>query len=45
MSLVPVGTRRDDFNYSLERKRVLNAENVVSTEDNVKQHKYTHEVL
>ena len=45
MSLVPVGTRRDDFNYSLERKRVLNAENVVSTEDNVKQHDHTHKVL
>jgi len=45
MSLVPVGTRRDDFNYSTERKRLLNAENVVSTEDNVKQHEYTHKVL
>jgi hypothetical protein len=45
ISLIPVGTRRDDFNYSTERKRLLNAENVVSTEDNVKQHEYTHKVL
>ncbi len=44
-SLVPPGTRRDDLNYSLERKRILNAENIVSSEDNVKQHEYTHKVL
>ena len=36
-SHIPVGTYRDDFNYSLERKRVLNAVNVVRKEDNVKQ--------
>lgn len=42
---IPVGTKRDDFNYSLERKRVLNAVNVVRTEDNVKQHSHTHKVL
>lgn len=44
-SHIPVGTLRDDFNYSLERKRVLNAVNVVRTEDNVKQHSHTHKVL
>ena len=44
-SLIPLGTTYQDFNYSLERKRVLNAENIVSTEDNVKQHAYTHQVL
>ena len=44
-SLVPLGSRRDDFNYSLERKRILNAENIVSNDDNVKQHEYTHKVL
>ena len=44
-SLIPLGTRRDDLNYSLERKRILNAENIVSSEDNVKQHEYTHKVL
>ncbi len=42
---IPLGTKRDDFNYSLERKRVLNAVNVVRTEDNVKQHSHTHKVL
>ncbi|HAC66069.1 MAG TPA: hypothetical protein DCF68_21685 [Cyanothece sp. UBA12306] len=44
-SHIPLGTIRDDFNYSLERKRVLNAVNVVRTEDNVKQHSHTHKVL
>ncbi len=42
---IPLNSGRDDFNYSLERKRVLNAENVVRTEDNVKQHSHTHKVL
>ncbi|MCL2934290.1 MAG: hypothetical protein MGG11_19200 [Trichodesmium sp. MAG_R03] len=44
-SLIPQGSRCDDFNYSLERKRILNAENIVSPQDNVKQHEYTHKVL
>lgn len=42
---LPLGTIRQDFNYSVERKRVLNSQRIVKTEDNVKQHKYTHEVL
>jgi hypothetical protein len=42
---IPLGTIKRDFNYSLERKRVLNIVNHVSTEDNVKQHEYTHKVL
>jgi len=42
---IPLGTTYQEFNFSTERKRVLNAENIVSTEDNVKQHAYTHEVL
>ncbi len=42
---IPLGTIKQDFNYSLERKRVLNLVNNVSTEDNVKQHEYTHKVL
>jgi hypothetical protein len=42
---IALGTVYEDFNYSLERKRLLNAENIVSTEDNVKQHSYTHQVL
>ncbi|HEY9770708.1 MAG TPA: hypothetical protein V6C71_19840 [Coleofasciculaceae cyanobacterium] len=42
---IPLGTTRQDFNYSLERKRVLNNSRAVSTEDNVKQHSHTHKVL
>jgi len=42
---IPLGTVYDKFNYSLERKRVLNAVNVVSAEDNIKQHPHTHQVL
>ena len=42
---IPLGTVRKDFNYSLDRKRVLNATKVVRTEDNVKQHSHTHQVL
>lgn len=44
-SHVPLDTVRDDFNYSLERKRVLNVTNVVRREDNIKQHSHTHKVL
>lgn len=42
---IPLGTMRDDFNHSLDRKRVLNSDRIVRTEDNVKQHEYTHKVL
>ncbi|MBW4620454.1 MAG: hypothetical protein KME17_14020 [Cyanosarcina radialis HA8281-LM2] len=42
---IPVGTVRQDLNYSTERKRVLNANRVVTKDDNVKQHAYTHQVL
>jgi len=42
---IPQGTTRDDFNYSTERKRVLNTKRVITKEDNVKQHAYTHKVL
>ncbi len=42
---IPLGTIKDDFNYSLERKRILNQTNVVTTEDNVKQHSHTHKRL
>lgn len=45
MTHVPLGTTRTDLNYSTERKRVLNSDRIVRTEDNVKQHAYTHEVL
>ncbi len=42
---VPLGTTKTDFNYSIDRKRVLNSDRIVKTEDNVKQHAYTHQVL
>ena len=44
-SHIPQGTTRNDFKYSTERKRVLNATRVVRKEDNVKQHAHTHKVL
>ncbi|AFZ58936.1 hypothetical protein H6G54_24030 [Anabaena cylindrica FACHB-243] len=44
-SFIPVGVTKSDFNYSTERKRVLNAARVVSKEDNIKQHSHTHKVL
>lgn len=42
---IPTGTTYQDFNYSLDRKRILNSERIVKTEDNVKQHEYTHKTL
>lgn len=44
-ALVPPGTSKTDFNFSTERKRVLNSDRIVKSEDNVKQHAYTHQVL
>lgn len=44
-ALVLLGTIKDDLNYSLEKKRVLNTSNMVRTEDNLKQHSHTHKVL
>ena len=44
-SHIPLNTTYEDFNVSLERKRVLNSDRIVKTEDNVKQHAYTHQVL
>lgn len=43
--LVPAGQECGETNYSVARKRVLNNTRVVSAEDNVKQHAYTHQVL
>jgi hypothetical protein len=42
---IPLGQVRQDFKFSTERKRTLNAERMVTAEDNVKQHAYTHQVL
>lgn len=44
-SAIPLDTSFVEFNHSTERKRLLNAVHVVRTEDNVKQHEYTHKVL
>ena len=35
--IVPLGSTRNKFNYNLDEKRVLNMENVVKDEDNIKQ--------
>jgi len=43
--LIPLGTSRSDINYSTEKKRILNIEHIVTADDNVKQHEYTHKVL
>ncbi|WP_416672762.1 hypothetical protein [Egbenema bharatensis] len=43
--IIPIGSTKADFNFSTDRKRVLNSERIVKTEDNVKQHSYTHQVL
>lgn len=40
-----LGAIKEDFNYSIERKRVLNLTNTVSDDDNIKQHSHTHKVL
>ncbi|WP_017296450.1 hypothetical protein [Geminocystis herdmanii] len=42
---IKLGTSKGDFNYSLERKRVLNSVHKVSDDDNVKQHSHTHKIL
>ncbi len=42
---VSVGSVYEDLNYSTERKRILNAQRVVTKNDNVKQHDHTHKVL
>lgn len=44
-ALVKSGETRTDLNHSTEKKRVVNCTNVVTANDNVRQHKYTHEVL
>jgi len=44
-SYIALGTVYSEFNYSVERKRLLNSQRIVRAEDNVKQHEYTHKVL
>jgi hypothetical protein len=43
--LIPLATIYRGFNFSLEKKRLLNAKRVIRDEDNVKQHSHTHKVL
>ncbi len=45
MQNIPMGTIKEDLNYSLTKKRILNDTTVVRTEDNVKQHEYTNQIL
>ena len=42
---IPVNTTKVDINHSTQKKRILNSKHVVTADDNVKQHKYTHQVL
>ncbi|MGI0483137.1 hypothetical protein ACN4EE_20430 [Geminocystis sp. CENA526] len=42
---IKLGASKSDFNYSLERKRILNSVHKVSDDDNVKQHSHTHKIL
>jgi hypothetical protein len=42
---IKVGETYSDFNFSLEKKRILNAARMVKDDDNVKQHSHTHKVL
>lgn len=44
-TLIPLDTNYTGFNFSAERKRLLNSERIVKTEDNIKQHPHTHTVL
>ena len=44
-SHIAPGDSYASFNYSTERKRILNADRVVTKDDNVKQHAYTHQKL
>ncbi|MEM6519226.1 MAG: hypothetical protein AAF722_07830 [Cyanobacteria bacterium P01_C01_bin.70] len=44
-TLVAMGNRQTNLNYSTEKKRVLNFKNVVKTADNVRQHAHTHKKL
>ncbi|MEM9005793.1 MAG: hypothetical protein AAGE59_19995 [Cyanobacteria bacterium P01_F01_bin.86] len=44
-AFIPLGEVRTDINHSTEKKRVLNQDNKVTVEDNVRQHSHTHKVL
>ncbi|MCS7030408.1 MAG: hypothetical protein NZL92_02600 [Gloeomargarita sp. SKYG116] len=42
---LPLGAERNDLNFSLERKRVLNSRRTVRDSDNIRQHPHTHQQL
>lgn len=42
---IPLGTTFAKFNFSLEKKRILNVKRVIKDEDNIKQDPHTHRVL
>ena len=44
-NLIPLGTSYREFQYSTERKRILNAKRNISKSDNVKQHSHTNKQL
>ena len=44
-SQISLGSTKEDLNFSLEKKRVLNTVHSVTAEDNVKQHSHTHATL
>lgn len=44
-SLIPLNSTYTEFQYSTERKRVLNVTRNVTKEDNIKQHPHTHKAL
>ncbi|MGF1522364.1 MAG: hypothetical protein ACFBSF_08610 [Leptolyngbyaceae cyanobacterium] len=44
-AFVALGKTRTDINHSTAKKRILNKANIVTAEDNVRQHEHTHKVL
>lgn len=40
---IPLGQERQDFNFNLERKRILNSRRSVRDSDNIRQHPHTHQ--
>lgn len=42
---IPLGQTYTNFNFSLDKKRILNSDRIVSEADNIKQHSHTHKVL
>ncbi|APB33058.1 hypothetical protein GlitD10_0744 [Gloeomargarita lithophora Alchichica-D10] len=42
---LPLGQERRDFNFNLDRKRILNSRRSVRDSDNVRQHPNTHKRL